>query len=585
MAFLSYFFVKENEEKYIFILGYFFASLCQGWLYTYEQILLLSIWVGLVMLFYMVWHNPLHYMNWIGAVLLYVYGMYLRIPMIVNLKYLAFYFLIIYMLKGLFFKRKEILTFMGIIVAFLLYSNYAILFVNEDAMFFLQSLFLLVCIPYLPLSNLMVLLIMGTLLRSGEIGTSLYYVPTIILGIIHQEDTHSFSQQLILYLLMLLLVTQNGIYLISGAIFAFITLYYTNEEMEIESKREVSPYQASSQLLRQFSSICKRMVNVGVESSLIQVMSEVFERSANELGKIEPYEQYPSLIKEVLEGYHYEVKELEVHYETTLYIRLQLYKTSRNDIRNTLIPILETALHATLYLQDYERANLIHSYHECTLVMNPCLQIKYDFKQRAKKEVCGDEINVISKNDKKLFLLSDGMGEGYQAKHQSQFAISFLSELFLLGVPFNQMISLINQFLLLKHKESFATLDILCVNTLTKQCYLYKAGSAQTYLVRNEMVHSFEAQSLPLGIVSRVSPDVYRFEIKEGDTIVLMSDGAESEEMENWLKELKGLKPSALLVELCSRKEREKIVDDMSILVVQAQNNFQMNGNVVHSLW
>ncbi|MBR3693216.1 MAG: SpoIIE family protein phosphatase [Erysipelotrichales bacterium] len=336
---------------------------------------------------------------------------------------------------------------------------------------------------------------------------------------------------------------------------------------------EYHPYQKSADLLRQFSSITQSLISTGSESTLVYALQDVLENNAKELEQTIEYDRIPSIIQDVLAVYKYEVVDLEVVYDNALYIHLKLYNTSYKDIISTLIPILEVALHTTVYLQHYDKADLIHSYHECLLMLHPCISIKYDSVQRASRDVCGDEINVVFRRECTTFLLSDGMGEGYQAKSQSTFAIRFISQLIQIGVPFQTMIKLINQLLLLKQRESFATLDILSIDSLTRRCLLYKSGSAQTYLIRNGTVMNFVSESLPLGIVSKISPDVYTFDVRENDLIVMMSDGAESECMEEWLKECKGRSPTTLVKHIYEKKEQEGIVDDLSILGVSVQKN------------
>lgn len=578
LAFLCYFFAKENEEKYIFFAGYFLACTCQGIVFTYEQVLLVTIWITIVMFGIMIWHNPIHYMYSIGAILIFSYGSYIGMSILDNTRYIVIFLLYAFLLKSLFFKRQEALIFMGATSLLLVYMYYIGYLLSSDAALFLLSLLLVALTSLLKLQYLLTLLILCVVINPLSTTISLYFLPVIAVWALRKENTVSSINVLLIYILLLSIISQNGLYIISGSLFVSVILYINKELIKENGKvKEGLPYENSIHLLRQFSKICKSMVSTGVESSLIQVMAEVFDKSANELATIETYEHFPALIKEALETYQYDIKDIELHYDEALFIKLQLYKTNRSDIRNTLIPILETALHTTLYLQDYQKANLFHSYHECMLVMNPCLQVKYDYFQKAVKDVCGDEINVLSRNEKKVFLLSDGMGEGYQAKSQSHFAIQFLSELFLIGVPFTQMIHLINQFLLLKQSESFATLDILCVDTLSKRCYLYKSGSAQTYLIREGQIHLFEAESLPLGIVSRVAPDVYCFEVKKEDMILLISDGAESEKMMEWLKDIKESKPSSFVKALYERKEKEIIQDDLSILAIRLQNNFHFH--------
>ena len=570
LAFLGYLFTKENEEKYIFLIGYFFACISEGVLFSYEEMLLVGLWFVVVLLFFMIIRNPLGYIPFISVGLLIGYGIYLEIYFVEILKNILVYLLLFIALRSLFFKSKEIMLFMGISVLMLLYLIYMPLIMNIDAILFLLSLTLISVSWWMSLPYLLILLALGIIV----LGNSPYYLPTILFWVVYKECNPSSLLLYISYVISLCIVSQNPFFIISGSVFAGVVICLNRDIEQDVIPEESENFNRSTKLLKQFARICRSMVGVGIESSLIQVMSDVFEKSATELENLTVYEHYPSLIKDALTTYHYDYREVEIHYESALFIRLQLYNTNKLDIKNTVIPILETVLHTTLYLQDYQRSNFLHSYHECVLVAHPCVNLKYDYLQRAKKDVCGDEVNVISRFEKKVFFLSDGMGEGYKAKEQSKFAIQFLSELFLIGIPFTQMIRVINQFLLLKQSESFATLDILCIDTLSKQCYLYKAGSAQTYLIRDGTTHLFEAQSLPLGIVSRITPDVYSFSVKEGDLIVMMSDGAESELMEQWLTELKDSQPSALLGELYSYKEKEKIMDDLSILAIRIQNNF-----------
>ena len=61
LASMSYFYMKENEEKYIFFVGYLIACVSQGMLYTYEQVLFISIWLSSVMLLSLIYHNPMKY--------------------------------------------------------------------------------------------------------------------------------------------------------------------------------------------------------------------------------------------------------------------------------------------------------------------------------------------------------------------------------------------------------------------------------------------------------------------------------------------------------------------------------------------
>ena len=47
-AMLGYLFLRENEEKYLCITGYFVAVILRGLTFSYEQVLVVSIYFGLL---------------------------------------------------------------------------------------------------------------------------------------------------------------------------------------------------------------------------------------------------------------------------------------------------------------------------------------------------------------------------------------------------------------------------------------------------------------------------------------------------------------------------------------------------------
>lgn len=572
LACMCYFFMKENEEKYVFFIGYLLGCVVQGMLYTYQQTLLISIWLCGVLLLSMLYHNPMRYTYVLAMLGISIYSIFIGISPTELFYALSIFFLVFLQLKALFFEREEVLWYIGICIILSLYLQYFPLYIDPYTILTILSFLLVLLTPILKLSTLLSLLVLTVLLYPNT-STYLYlFIPTMIFYIFRKDNKAALLHIFFLYIVVLYALQYPILYIICGGIIAFITLSINTRE-SIQPVLEYHPYQKSADLLRQFSSITQSLISTGSESTLIYALKDVLENNANELEQAIEYDRIPSIIKDVLEAYKYEVVDIEVQYDNALYITIKLYNTSYKDIQTTLLPILEVALHTTVYLQHYEKADLIHSYHECLLMIHPCIKVKYDSIQKASKEVCGDEINVVFRRECTTFLLSDGMGEGYQAKSQSTFAIRFISQLIQIGVPFQTMIKLINQLLLLKQRESFATLDILSIDTLTKRCLLYKSGSAQTYLIRNDTVIPFEAQSLPLGIVSKISPDVYTFEVKENDQIVMMSDGAESEYMCEWLREIKGRSPTTLVKTIYEKKEHEGIHDDLSILGVSVQKN------------
>ena len=86
---------------------------------------------------------------------------------------------------------------------------------------------------------------------------------------------------------------------------------------------------------------------------------------------------------------------------------------------------------------------------------------------------------------------------------------------------------LVNVALSLKgDEESGATLDLLTVDLYTGRARLYKAGAAQSFVVRGGVPRALQGSSLPVGILERVVGRQQVLELAEGDLVVLLSDGA-----------------------------------------------------------
>ncbi len=126
-----------------------------------------------------------------------------------------------------------------------------------------------------------------------------------------------------------------------------------------------------------------------------------------------------------------------------------------------------------------------------------------------------------------LLLLSDGMGSGVKASMESRAAVKMLRALFSAGFDADTAIGLVNSVLVLKSaEESFATIDLLSLNTHTLEAEFMKVGAAASFIKRGKAVRAFSAGTLPVGVLP--SPDTARLSAKvsPGDMIIMVSDGA-----------------------------------------------------------
>ena len=143
------------------------------------------------------------------------------------------------------------------------------------------------------------------------------------------------------------------------------------------------------------------------------------------------------------------------------------------------------------------------------------------------ERVSGDSYAIITPGDgKTIIALSDGMGTGEKAATESTDAINLLEKLLNAGIEKEAAVRLINSVLILKaYDESFATLDMLVFDMYSGEGEFIKTGGVASYIKRGENVATINAGSLPAGIISTCDAKSQRVSLKQGDIIVIVSDG------------------------------------------------------------
>lgn len=141
--------------------------------------------------------------------------------------------------------------------------------------------------------------------------------------------------------------------------------------------------------------------------------------------------------------------------------------------------------------------------------------------------LCGDSYNYVDGRGGKVnFILSDGMGSGRNAAVDSAMTADLLGKLIEAGVSMEAALRLVNSALLVKvGDESVSTIDIVGVDLYTGKIVCYKAGAAPTFLRKSGKVGYVESKSLPVGILSGVQFEKNVITLREGDWIVMVTDG------------------------------------------------------------
>ncbi|MEG1380990.1 MAG: SpoIIE family protein phosphatase [Ruthenibacterium sp.] len=169
-------------------------------------------------------------------------------------------------------------------------------------------------------------------------------------------------------------------------------------------------------------------------------------------------------------------------------------------------------------------------------------------------------------------LLCDGMGTGKAAAIDGNLSAALSEQLLAAGFAAAEAARLVNIALTLKGRgeaEAGATLDALSVNLFTGAAELFKAGAVASYLVRQGVVTMLGGDSLPIGILNRVTGCTDSLQLQLDDVLVLVSDGATASDPDWIFAELSLAQagaPQALADNLAkAAKTRTKRPDDITV--------------------
>ncbi len=125
-----------------------------------------------------------------------------------------------------------------------------------------------------------------------------------------------------------------------------------------------------------------------------------------------------------------------------------------------------------------------------------------------------------------VMVLSDGMGSGGNAAVDSAMTSDLLRRLLEAGVGYDAALKIVNSALLLKSgEETLATVDVAGIDLHSGRANFYKAGAAPTFVVKNGRAGYVQSDSLPAGIIEGVAFEKSGLTLREGDRVVLVSDG------------------------------------------------------------
>ena len=192
---------------------------------------------------------------------------------------------------------------------------------------------------------------------------------------------------------------------------------------------------------------------------------------------------------------------------------------------------------------------------------------------RAGNEVSGDRgASCTDRFGGFCVLLCDGMGTGAAARAESDRAARLLTAFLETGLAPDTALELVNGFFLLRKETAFATLDLLRLDLRSGEGTLYKWGAAPSYLRRGETVEKIGTATPPPGLDAAEGrvPGQYELSLREGETLVMVSDGAFGEETARRLEAFTGGSVRDLASCLITLGEADA-EDDRTAVVVRLQ--------------
>ncbi len=155
--------------------------------------------------------------------------------------------------------------------------------------------------------------------------------------------------------------------------------------------------------------------------------------------------------------------------------------------------------------------------------MGVTVDVGYKSLNKFSEILCGDKVEILKTKDSDIMILADGMGSGVKANILSTLTSKILGTMFLNGATLEECVDTIVQTLPVcqVRQVAYSTFSILQV---------FKDGDA--YLVEFDnpgciFIRDGQLMQIPQNIreIENKKINEYRFKVKRGDALILMSDG------------------------------------------------------------
>ena len=351
--------------------------------------------------------------------------------------------------------------------------------------------------------------------------------------------------------------------------------------------QELNHYQANQKLKRQVQE-SRRLV-----ADQLLGVSQVMGDFAKEIQRErENHHMQEEQILDSLQSFGVEIGHVEIYSLEQGNVDIEMsipFCNGSGESEKLIAPMLSNILKETILVKKEECSTYPNGYCHVSFMSAKAFVIDTGVAHAAKGGglVSGDSYSTIELGvGKHAVAISDGMGNGVRAHHESNETLKLLQKILQSGIEEKVAIKSINSILSLRTTdEIFSTLDLAVIDLQDANAKFLKIGSTPSYIKRGEKICKVQANNLPMGIIEDFDVDVVSEQLKAGDLLIMMSDGIfegprHVENYDQWMKrkirEIETNDPQEIadiIMEEVIRTRAGNIEDDMTVIVTKIKRN------------
>lgn len=320
-------------------------------------------------------------------------------------------------------------------------------------------------------------------------------------------------------------------------------------------------------------------------SNMAKSVDEIMEEFSSDFNEDKDSEKK---IIRILEKYDIEVDDVFAIKDKNERLNIQITCDScngRNLCTKKMIPLINDCIDYKMKLKnDGCKINPITN--KCTAMFEeiPKFGVTTSVSRACKdgQTIFGDNFNFGEGYDGSyMMVLSDGMGSGPQAGRESKAVVELIEKFTGAGFSRITAINTVNSIMSLKFSEDekFSTVDLSAIDLYSGEVDFMKVGAVVSIIKSGDTIDIIKSRSLPIGILDEADIEIHSKRVKNGDLIVMLTDGIidcdeEASGKVDWILDYlcrnDNGNPDELakgIVNEAKRIGKNKVKDDMTVMV------------------